>query len=81
MNVGFYFATNQGLIILMHLSSLVRRLSEVTIKFINPIYSNEDIYIKKEPDTILWYVNNVLCFKCNFTEYIEMWGLKWKQEN
>jgi len=62
----------QGLIILMHLSSLIGRLSELTIKFINPIYSNEDIYIKKEHDTILGYVNNVLCFKCNFTEYIEM---------
>ena len=62
----------QGLIILMHLSNLVKGLSEITIKFINPIYSEEDIYIKKEKNTILGYVNNMLCFKCNFIEYIEM---------
>jgi hypothetical protein len=62
----------QGLIILMHLTNLVKELSEITIKFINPIYSEEDIYIKKEKDAILGYVNNILCFKCNFTEYIEM---------
>ena len=46
----------QGLIILMYLSRLVKGLSEITIKFINPIYSDEDIYIKKEQDTILGYV-------------------------
>ena len=62
----------QGLIILMHLANLVKGLSEITIKFINPIYSEEDIYIKKEKNTILGYVNNILCFKCDFIEYIEM---------
>ncbi|AGF58787.1 hypothetical protein B0P06_002891 [Clostridium saccharoperbutylacetonicum] len=61
----------QGLIILMHLSRLVEGSSEITIKFINPIYSDEDIYIKKEHDTILGYVDNALCFKCNFTKYME----------
>ena len=50
----------------MHLSSLVKKVSEITIKFINPIYSEEDIYIKKEKNIILGYVNNILCFKCDF---------------
>ena len=56
----------QGLIILMDLSKLIKESNKITIKFINPIYSNEDIYIKKEHNAILGYVNNVLCFKCNF---------------
>ena len=56
----------QGLLILMKLSKLIKESKEITIKFINPIYSDEDIYIKKEHNAILGYVNNVLCFKCNF---------------
>ena len=56
----------QGLMILMDLSKLIKESKEITIKFINPIYSNEDIYIKNEHNAILGYVNNVLCFKCNF---------------
>jgi len=30
------------------------------------MFPHEDIYIKNEHNAILGYVNNVLCFKCNF---------------
>lgn len=56
----------QGLMILMELAKLIKESNEITIKFIRPIYSDEDIYIKNEHNAILGYVNNVLCFKCNF---------------
>jgi hypothetical protein len=58
----------QGLLILMHLSVLIKEFKVITIKFIRPIYSEEDIYIKKEKDNILGYVKNILCFKCSFIE-------------
>ena len=62
----------QGLLILMHLSILIKEFRTTTIKFIRPIYAEDDIYIKKVKNTILGYVNNILCFKCNFTEDAEM---------
>lgn len=62
----------QGLLILMHLSELIKEFKAITIKFIRPIYSEEDIYIKKEEDKILGYVKNILCFKCSFIENKEM---------
>lgn len=62
----------QGLLILMQLFALINDPKIITIKFIRPIYSDEDIYIKKEKDKILGYVKNKLCFKCSFIDNKEM---------
>lgn len=52
----------QGLMIFMHLCS--EDIIHADIKFLNKIFCDEKIYLSKEDNLIIGYVNDIICFKC-----------------
>lgn len=58
----------QGLLTMMNLNTLVKYFKVMEVKFSNPIYAEQPIYINILENRILGYSNNEICFKCNFIQ-------------
>ena len=44
----------------------IGNFKELEIKFIKPIFADEEIFLQKSEESILAYSNNKLCFKIIF---------------
>lgn len=58
----------QGMFIMMNLNTLIKHFKVMEVKFNNPIYADQSIYINILKNNILGYSNNEICFKCNFIQ-------------
>ena len=56
----------QGMLILNEIIKNIDEFKELEIKFINPIFGEEEIFLEKDKRNILAYSNNKLCFKVTF---------------
>ena len=56
----------QGMFLLNEVIKGIDNFKELEIKFINPIFADEEIFLQKGERSILAYSNNKLCFKIIF---------------
>lgn len=56
----------QGMFLLNEVIKEISNFKELEIKFINPIFADEEIFLQKGEESILAYSNNKLCFKIIF---------------
>ena len=54
------------MLILNEIIKNIDEFKELEIKFINPIFGEEEIFLEKDKRNILAYSNNKLCFKVTF---------------
>ena len=67
---NYIYLTNkpvvQGMFLLNEIIKEIGNFKELEIKFIKPIFADEEIFLQKGEGSILAYSNNKLCFKIIF---------------
>lgn len=56
----------QGLLLLQFIYAYLKHPNQLQLKFVNPVFANDAIYIKEEASFITGYTESGICFKGNY---------------